>query len=62
MILREFLAGISVKVILGCLYGFLFIHYYPGDDTWRIHQYSLTETQVLFSNPREFFINAYTPL
>jgi hypothetical protein len=57
----EFVAGLAVKIALGVLYGFIFLNYYGGDDTWKHHVYSLKETQLLLSNPRLFFINEYTP-
>jgi hypothetical protein len=55
------LAGFAVKVLLGLLYGYIFLHYYNGDDTWKFFRASLSETQLLLNNPRLFFINEFTP-
>ena len=55
------LAGFAVKVFLGLLYGYIFLHYYNGDDTWKLFRSSLAETELLFNNPRLFFINEFTP-
>jgi hypothetical protein len=55
------LAGFAVKVLLGLLYGYIFLHYYNGDDTWKYFRASLAETQLLLNNPRQFFINEFTP-
>jgi len=43
-----------VKVILGCLYGYIFLHTYGGDDTWNFFHDSLPEKQKLFHHPLEF--------
>jgi hypothetical protein len=43
------------KVALGCLYGYIYLHSYNGDDTWMYHHYSLGDTQKLKNTPLEFF-------
>jgi hypothetical protein len=55
------LAAFAVKVILGLLYGYIFLHFYNGDDTWKFFRASLAETELLLNNPRLFFINEFTP-
>jgi len=48
------------KIVFGCLYGYLFHHFYNGDDTWAIHLDSLKEWELLRNNPLQFF-REYTP-
>jgi len=43
------------KVLLGCLYGFLMLTYYPTDDTVLFHQMGIDEYHELMNNPRLFF-------
>ena len=43
------------KVALGCLYGYLFITFYEGDDTWAIHAASIKEWELLKEDPLQFF-------
>jgi hypothetical protein len=43
------------KVVLGCLYGYIYAHYYNGDDTWNYHHYSLEELQRLKTEPLHYF-------
>ena len=42
------------KVLLGCLYGYIFLHVYGGDDTWNFFQDSIPEKEKLFHHPLEF--------
>lgn len=58
----EFCIGLGVKILMGIAYGYLFLHFYNGDDTWKIHQQSVKETSLLLNNPGQFFLNEYTPL
>jgi hypothetical protein len=39
------------KVALGCLYGYIYGHFYNGDDTWMFQKYSLEELQLLYNDP-----------
>ncbi len=49
-------AGIvSFKVLLGCVYGYVFLHYYHGDDPWDIFYQSLGSYEKLTHYPGEFF-------
>jgi hypothetical protein len=58
----ETVTGISIKVLLGCLYGFIYLHFYNGDDTWKIFDLSLRETSRLMNDPASFFWREYTPM
>jgi hypothetical protein len=58
----ELIAGFAVKVLLGLIYGYVYLHYYTGDDTWKLFRASLAETDLLRNNPALFFRNEYTPL
>lgn len=42
------------KVALGCLYGYIYGHFYNGDDTWMFQKYSQEELQLLYNDPVEF--------
>jgi hypothetical protein len=59
---KEIVAGLTVKILLGLLYGYIYLNYYQGDDTWKHHQASISETTLLRKNPKQFFINEYTPV
>ncbi len=45
----------SFKVLMGCLYGYIFLHYYHGDDTWNFFNDSLGEYQKMIHYPGVFF-------
>ncbi len=38
-------AIVFFKVFMGCLYGWVFLHYYNGDDTWNYFNESKEETK-----------------
>jgi hypothetical protein len=42
------------KVLMGCLYGYIYLHYYNGDDTWQLHRMSQDELQRLLHEPIAF--------
>ena len=48
-----------VKCIIGCIYGFLFLTVYKGDDTWQYHQLSLQEYEVLKRDPLFFIADLF---
>ncbi len=48
-------AAVLFKVLLGCLYGYIFLHYYGGDDTWDFFNESRADTDVLLKHPLQFF-------
>ncbi len=43
------------KIFMGCLYGWVFLHYYGGDDTWNFFNESKDETTLLLQHPLRFF-------
>jgi hypothetical protein len=43
------------KIFMGCLYGWVFLHYYSGDDTWAYFNESKDETGMLLRHPLQFF-------
>ena len=43
------------KVFMGCLYGWVFLHYYGGDDTWNFFNESKEQTHLLVHRPGAFF-------
>ncbi len=43
------------KVLMGCCYGYLFLKYYGGDDTWMYFQNSVEEYHKLIDHPGAFF-------
>ncbi|MDF2191702.1 hypothetical protein [Paraflavitalea sp. CAU 1676] len=45
------------KALLACFYGYLFIHYYGGDDTWDVHIGSINECALLKTDPVQFFLD-----
>jgi len=51
----ELTAAFMFKVLMGCLYGYVYLHYYNGDDTWMLHRQSLEEYQKLLHNTGLFF-------
>jgi hypothetical protein len=51
---RELIAIYAYKVLLGCLYGYIFFKFYKGDDTWAYHRESLSEYQKLIHHPIDF--------
>jgi hypothetical protein len=51
----ELSSAFLFKVALGCLYGYIYLHSYNGDDTWLFHIYSLDNTQKLKHNTLEYF-------
>jgi hypothetical protein len=51
----------SFKVFLGCLYGYIFLFYYGGDDTWWFFKDSLPEYQKLIHHPLQF-VKDFSPV
>lgn len=56
----EAMMAFGFKTLLAAAYGYLFLHYYGGDDTWRLHEAVIAETQLLLKDPRTFFAE-WTP-
>src|ERR1700722_14572292 len=44
----------AYKVLLGCLYGYIFLKFYRGDDTWMYHRESLLQYEKLIHHPIDF--------
>ena len=57
----EAVTAFGFKAMLACIYGYLFLHYYGGDDTWKLHTASLHEYQLLVNDPGTFFWE-FTPV
>jgi len=47
-------AAVLFKVSMGILYGYIFFHYYGGDDTWEYFTKSKTATDILLTHPGNF--------
>ena len=45
----------TCRVLLGCLYGWVFLKYYGGDDTWMFFSDSLAEKSKMLQHPLTFF-------
>jgi hypothetical protein len=48
-------AIVFFKVIMGCVYGWVFLHFYHGDDTWNYFIESKDDTNLLMQHPLRFF-------
>jgi len=44
----------AYKVLLGCIYGYIFLKFYRGDDTWMYHRESLLQYEKLIHHPMDF--------
>lgn len=51
----EITLAFGAKVLMGCLYGYVFLKFYGGDDTWLLHAGSLGEYDKLMKQPAQFF-------
>ncbi len=51
----QLLIAMAAKVIMGSLYGFVFLRFYGGDDTWFINGDSMNELEKLLTRPAHFF-------
>src|SRR5450432_4276144 len=54
-------AIVFFKVFMGCLYGWIFLHFYSGDDTWNYFIESKDETGILLRHPLQF-IREFSPV
>jgi hypothetical protein len=54
------MAILFFKIFMGCLYGWVFLHFYGGDDTWNYFNESKLETGLLLRHPLQF-INEFLP-
>jgi len=57
----ELFTGFGIKMLMGWLYGYVFLHFFPGDDTVFFHLTALEQTDILRSDPLRFFYEEYTP-
>lgn len=53
-------AGFVIKIVFGMLYGYLFMRFYGGDDTWKYHALSLVEYKKLLHQPRLFIQDTFS--
>lgn len=51
----EVALAFGFKAITACLYGYIFLKYYGGDDTWAFHQQGLQEYDKMLNDPGQFF-------
>jgi len=51
----EVVITFGFKVLMACAYGYIFLHYYGGDDTWKFQVASQHEYALLMKDPGEFF-------
>ncbi|ULQ58084.1 hypothetical protein KJS94_07695 [Flavihumibacter rivuli] len=51
----ELLLAFSAKVAMGCIYGWVFLKWYGGDDTWYFNQDSMAELDKLKNRTLYFF-------
>ena len=54
MSLKELSIAYGLKVVLGLVYGYIFITWFGGDDTWYFHNGSIEEYQKLIKDPWQF--------
>jgi hypothetical protein len=45
----------GLKIIMGCVYGYVFLYYYGGSDPWVLHANGIKEKQMLLNAPLQFF-------
>ncbi|RYG53642.1 MAG: hypothetical protein EOO01_03825 [Chitinophagaceae bacterium] len=59
---QQVAAAFSFKILLGCVYGYIFLTKYEGDDTWWLHEYALGQQQLLIEDPLLFLseLNPFT--
>src|SRR5688572_2213537 len=51
----ELVVALAAKVVLACLYGYIFLRFYAGDDTWAFHQQGLQEYEKMWFQTGQFF-------
>lgn len=51
----------TIKIAAGCFYGYFFLHYNGGDDTWLYHNEALKEYALLKNDTLHFFTNDIIP-
>ncbi|QEC45691.1 hypothetical protein [Pseudobacter ginsenosidimutans] len=60
---NELIMVFGVKVLAAAGYGYIFLHYFGGDDTWLFHQQGIEEKNLLFQQTAQFFadFNPFLP-
>jgi hypothetical protein len=48
-----------IKVIAGCVFGWIYHKYYMPADTWLFHNGGVKEYELLFNNPKEYLTNLF---
>src|SRR6516165_5179293 len=56
----ELSALFAFKILTGCLYGYIYLHFYHGDDTWMLFTDSVDDYHRLLNNPASF-LNDLSP-
>lgn len=51
----EVALSFGFKALMACLYGYIFLQFYGGDDTWVFHRQGLIEYRKLLHNTGQFF-------
>lgn len=54
---KEAALAFIIKIAAGCFYGYFFLHFYGGDDTWLYHNEGLKEFALLKNDLLHFFTN-----
>jgi hypothetical protein len=58
----QLMAAFTMKVLTGMLYGYVFLHYYGGDDTWVLNRESMLEYHKLVNDPWQFMVADFNPM
>jgi hypothetical protein len=58
---KEAALAFLVKIAAGCFYGYFFLHFYGGDDTWLYHNEGLKEFALLKADPLHFLTSGIIP-
>lgn len=51
---NELIMVFGVKVLAGAAYGYIFLHFFGGDDTWFFHHEGLYEKNLLLEHSAQF--------
>lgn len=51
----EVALAFGFKALMACLYGYIFLRFYGGDDTWVFHRQGLLEYEKLLHDTGQFF-------
>ncbi len=58
----QVLVFFGCKIIAGVVYGYIYQHYYNGDDTWGLHHDSLLQYKRLLASPGQFAGDLFTSM